>query len=87
MYKKGDKFVIEIDKLIMFDGRVSYETKGPYSFILDQRALDSLSQLENGVDRFSELKGYSKGYAEGLIIGKVSAGGSERTRIGKILDV
>ena len=34
MYKKGDKFVIEIDKLIMFDGRVSYETKGPYSFIL-----------------------------------------------------
>lgn len=34
-----------------------------------------------------ELKGYSKGYAEGLIVGRVSEGRNERTRIGKILDV
>ena len=87
MYKKGDKFVMEIDEVIMFDEKVWYKTKGPNSFIIDQRGLDSLSQLVDGVDKSSELKGYSKGYAEGLIVGRVSEGRNERTRIGKILDV
>lgn len=83
MYKKGDKFVIEIDNVIVDEkGTVFlYTIKGFNALVFDQYGLDKLSQLVNGVDTFSENRGYGKGYSDGLIEGRQRGIKLEKARI------
>ena len=72
MYKKGDKFVVEIDKVVVDEEEdvILYAIKGFNALVFDQYGLDKLSQMVNGVDTYSKNTGYAEGYAEGLIDGK-----------------
>lgn len=72
MYKKGDKFVIEIDKVLVDEEGdvILYAIKGFNALVFDQYGLDKLSQMVNGVDTYSKNTGYAEGYAAGLIDGK-----------------
>lgn len=72
MYKKGDKFVIEIESVIVDEkGKILlYTIKGFNALVFDQYGLDRLSQMVNGVDTYSKNTGYAEGYAAGLIDGK-----------------
>ena len=70
MYKKGDKFIIEIVEVITCDGSVWYKTNGADPFIIDQRGLDSLEQLVNGVNKVSKRIGFEEGYSIGLSVGE-----------------
>ena len=70
MYKKGDRFIIEIDEVITFDGNVWYKTNGVDPLITDERGLDSLVRLVNGVNKVSERFGFQQGYAMGLSVGE-----------------
>ena len=83
MYKKGDKFVMEIDNVIVdVVGEVLlYTIKGFNALVFDQYGLDKLSQMVNGVDKFSEYRGYGKGYSDGLIEGRKRGIEIERARI------
>ena len=70
MYKKGDKFIIEIDEVITCDGGVWYKTNGVDPLVTDERGLDSLVRLVNGVNKVSERIGFREGYTIGLSVGE-----------------
>lgn len=70
MYKKGDKFIIEIDEVITCDESVWYKTKGVDPLVTDERGLDSLEQLVNGVNEVSKRIGFKEGYSIGLSVGE-----------------
>lgn len=70
MYKKGDRFIIEIDEVITCDGSVWYKTNGSTPLVTDERGLDSLEQLVNGVNEVSKRIGFREGYTIGLSVGE-----------------
>ena len=89
MYKKGDKFVMEIDNVIVDEeGEVLlYTIKGFNALVFDQYGLDRLSRLVNGVDKFSEHRGYGRGYSEGIEEGIKRGVEMERARIRSALKI
>lgn len=89
MYKKGDKFVIEIDRVFLDDARdtVLYAIQGFDALVFDRYGLDRLSQLVNGVDKFSEHRGYGRGYSEGIEEGIRRGVEMERARIRSALKI
>lgn len=89
MYKKGDKFVIEIDRVFLDDARdtVLYAIQGFNALVFDRRGLDRLSRLVNGVDKFSEHRGYGRGYSEGIEEGIKRGVEMERARIRSALKI
>lgn len=89
MYKKGDKFVIEIDRVFLDDAgdAVLYAIQGFDALVFDRYGLDRLSQLVNGVDKFSEHRGYGRGYSEGIEEGIKRGIEMERARIRSALKI
>ena len=75
MYKKGDKFVIEIESVIVDEkGKILlYTIKGFNALVFDQYGLDKLSQMVNGVDTYSKNTGYAEGLIDGKKIGRERA--------------
>lgn len=67
MYKKGDKFVIEIDDIMTgCDSKILYRIKGFNSLVFDDYGLEQIGKLVNGVDSFSRSLGRREGYEEGF---------------------
>lgn len=67
MYKKGDKFVIEIDDIMTgCDSKTLYRIKGFNSLVFDDYGLEQIGKLVNGVDLFSRSLGHREGYKEGF---------------------
>lgn len=67
MYKKGDKFVIEIDDIVTgCDSKVLYRIKGFNSLVFDDYGLEQIGKLVDGVDSFSRSLGRREGYKEGF---------------------
>lgn len=67
MYKKGDKFVIEIGDVLENENgeAVLYRIEGFKSLVFDKFGLDKLEMLVDGVNKFSENKGFAKGFVAG----------------------
>lgn len=63
-YNKGDKFIVEISEVMETKEGKLYRAKGMSDLVFDDYRLGKLSQLVQGVDKFSYAKGYKDGLAE-----------------------
>lgn len=83
MYKKGDRFVIQIDKVVTDGDRhvCLYKIKGFNTLVFDDYGLGKLEQQEKG-----RLPEYARGYLEGLVEGRREGRKRERERIIAILE-
>ena len=60
-YKAGDKFIIEIKQPHIVCGEVRYECEGMVLWTPEED-LDNLSQLVQGVDQYSRIKGQQEAW-------------------------